>query len=287
MRIRVLAALVLLVASPVAAQETYDLLGPPLPVGSVLQEHGLFLLGPGPMTLAMRDRSAQAQWGFQTSRLARMKVLRKSGDEIREFDEHVLHDLTTSVLEGLGDPQVASTHSAIEGRTAHLSNRSGSWTRTLVGRRADEAEQAALEDLSTPELDSLVYPTSRVPVGYSWSMSPQALGKFFGGSTKMKSGKATLSFVDIAVVNGDSCAVVAVSMQVEVEMSQGEEGSVSGSLALAGRVLRSLRDGTEPEVWIKGDANLGILWNTAEGPMRGIMTGPIMMTYGTRLTPDF
>jgi len=262
---------------------TYDLIGPLMSPGYVVQEYSSFLFGPMEATFRSQGASARVQMHVEQSKFSNYKLLHETRGEWKEFEQQMLLDATSTLIEtGSAEPELTMERSPIEGMTVRLSKRGSHWDKTLVDHKPSAAELSAMENITEPGPDSLAYPLDRVPIGYSWTMGPNTLQALFGAEMEVKNGRGDLTFREVSVVEGDSCAVIGFTLQAKVEMTR--EGSfMSGSLTGEGRILRSLETGVERENFFRGQAVFKGAWASGGGPLEGTMTGPVTITSSSRL----
>jgi hypothetical protein len=169
-------------------------------------------------------------------------VLAVGGGRITHLREKVVSETERRSIRVGGETTTDERPSPLTGETVDYRKAGGGWAITLVGKPPTPEQAEELKGYPPPSLYRELLPARPVAVGESWEVPPAELRRLLGARVRVDSGRWTMTFTRVVVVNGERCAEIAEDVEVRGEMDV-TGGKSRGWFRLTGTTTWALGNG--------------------------------------------
>lgn len=252
----------LLAATPMVAQEKYDLTDLPPVAGLKTIEQSTMEGKDGKFLVNFLGQTITGEAAMQLSSVETFEIVTVKDGVITEYHTNLLESNEVFEFEILDEKNRDETISPLVNVPVRWTLIDEVYVPSLVEGEATEEQLAKLEP--RPNTAVSEYPDQPVAVGESWTVKGDAFAQMLGSEPgEDMQGDAKMTFEQIVEVDGEACAKIAFTMTLTSPMPEEDlEGMDTGTLTMQidGYVYRSL----EKRIDVKMDC---------EGSFKIVMTG--------------
>jgi hypothetical protein len=203
------------------------------------------------------------------------EILEVEGRQVTKQQTTVITDDRSESIQVGGEQDSHTERGPLVGEKILRERKNGKWKNTLVGKQPTPKQQKELDFLGPLENQDDLYPEGKVEPGHTWKVDPAHLRKLLGPGCTELSGEASMTFVRTTTLDGESCALINLSMNIKGKMLDDNNNEANIELTVKGPEYRSLRSGYNIKSSLSGTMKL--TGTVVEGGQRVQMemSGPV------------
>jgi hypothetical protein len=225
----------------------YLLAGPAMQKGAVIRNETRMTIV-GAMTLSAGKDAVSGIMTIEDHQITETLVIAVAAGQPNKLENKFLTDGSTVRVSIGNEPEKVTTDKGIfSGRSIQLEKVAGIWKQSLVGGNPDPAQLRALQAEWVPDD---IYPSRRLSIGETWTVSGSHMRRLFGMSDALSfDGTGAFTLQDIVVRDGEKCAVIRAQIEVRATMLDEQNQEAVLEMAISGHVYRSLKSLLDVVCW--------------------------------------
>ena len=184
------------------------------------------------------------------------EILDVEGRQVTKQQTTVITDDATRSIEIAGEKDSSTERGLLVGEKILRQRKDGKWNNTLVGKEPTAKQKKELELLDPLENEDELYPEGKVAPGHTWKIDAARLRKFLGPYCTGLSGEASMTFERTATFDGESCALMNLTMNIKGKMLDEDNNELNIELIVKGPTYRSLKSGYDVKSSFSGTMKL-------------------------------
>jgi hypothetical protein len=218
-----------------------DLRGPGRQKGQAFRTEDKLVLKNGKMVMSAGLQKQEGTCDLTWSIVEDYRILEVEGGLVTKQETTVIRDDTIMSIRAEGQNESMTERGPLLGEKILRECRGDKWSNTLVGKEPTAKQRTELKILGPLEDSTDLYPEGKVKPGHTWSIEPARLRKLIGPSFTSLSGTASLTFVKTTSLDGESCALIDLTMDIKGKALEEDNSETTVELSVKGPEYRSLR----------------------------------------------
>jgi hypothetical protein len=269
----------LLLATPVFAQPTYDLRGPGPKKGDVLLNQSKLTMPECVMVLKVNGQEIKITQNMTIQNEEEETYLEVTDRQVVKSRTKILKDLIKTQGQFAGQDINEEKKGDLEGEIVSTERtKDGKWKHSLIDGKPNDEQKKALDQRDGPENTDDIYPAEAVKIGHAWEVDAAKIKSLTGNSFTDVSGKMKLKFLRVEKLGGEECAVIETQGTMKGKMKGDDVEQANAELKIKSLGWLSLKTGIEVKSQFEGTMKLSGKMKIEGEEVEMKMEGPIKGT---------
>jgi hypothetical protein len=233
-----------------------DLRGPGPQKGQTFREEFTVAMKNGKIVIHAAGERVEGSFDSTATLVEDNEILEVDGRQVTKQQTTFVTDESSESIVIAGEKDGKTERGSLMGEKVLRERKDGRWKNTLVGKEPTAEQKKELDSLDPLENNDELTPEGKVKPGHTWKVDAARMHKFMGPRFTGLSGDASMTFEKTTTLDGESCALIKVTMNVKGKILDDENNEVTAEISASGPTYRSLKSGHDLKTSLSGTAKL-------------------------------
>jgi hypothetical protein len=263
--------------------EPQDLRGPGPQKGQAFRSETKVVLTNGTVVVHAGAERLEGACSMTMTNIEDDEILAVEGRQVTKQRTTVITDDISRSVQIDGEKDSGTERGPLVGEKILCERKDGKWKNALIGKEPTEKQKKELKFFDPAENKDELYPEGKVKPGHTWKVDAAHLRKLLSPRCTALFGEASITFVRTTTLDGESCAVIYLSMNIKGRLLDDDNNEASITLIVKGPEYRSLGSGYNVKSSLSGTIRMTrtVVVEGERVPMW--MSGPVTIETVTKL----